>query len=606
MHSKTTAAFAAALAGLCLPIAAADIPVPGFIYPSSLQVGTTTRVIVGGNSMRGVNGAIFTGEGVRVTRVVQVPGFPRASGKTEVPWAREWFYDILAGDRSDRELPPEAVASDTDWYHCDWWEHLNQHDDLELQIICRFWLTPENYPQPTPALDQQVILDVEVDANAKTGCRELMVYNSSSISAPHPFFITKEPHIAEPFLVIPQGEDRKVRLPHVLHLPCNLPVQKPPVVMDGQAWPGEVDVFRLQLTKGVRYTFDMVARELLPYLGDAVPGFFNPVMQLFDPNGKEVGFEDGFHYLPDPILSCIAPVDGVYTLKIYDNLYRGRQDFVYTVRCFEDSPNGHSYTPQKRAFVCYPPPASHLPPQSGDGIELKTGTIDCPGRVIRHTFKVDEPSTLEFELFARRNGSPLDGRLRLYGPITPSTPPQTAPLLAQWDDLDKFLAGTIAQAICDPRGSWTFLNPGEYCIAVSDQEGNGGEDFSYTLAIGKRQPDFEIYSVNSSALLSGDDATLSIKVIPLNGFTGQIHIEGNDDFECDYVVYSDTKDPQPVTIKSKRTDWKGLKLTQFFASAEIGPKGKRITRRITPTDSAEQAFAYTHLVPQRAFFIYKP
>ena len=604
MH-KRLVPFLLAAAALCAGAALA-LPVPGYVYPCSLQVGTSTRIIVGGDHIRGVTGAFFTGDGVKVSRIVAVPGFPRASGKTEVPFAREWLYDILAGDRSKRELPPEATDPQTDWYHCSWWEHMDERDDLELQIICRFWHTPENYPQPTPALDQLVILDVDVDASATPGLRQLMVYDDSSISAPHPFFITKEPHVAEPSFVIPMDEQKKLSRPHILHIPPNLPVQKPPVVIDGQAWPGEVDEFRIQLTKGKRFTFEMIARELMPYQGDAVPGFFNPVMRLVDPKGKEIAYEDDFYYLPDPILSIIAPADGVYTLKIHDNLYRGRQDCVYIVRCYEDSLLGHSFTPQNRAFVCFPPPAAHVPPAAGDGVDVRTGVIDCPGRTIRHDFTVQEPITMNFELFARRAGSPLDGVIRLYGPLAPSQPVNSAPLLAEWDDVDKFLAGTIPQAIADPCGSWTFLKAGNYCVTVSDQYAAGSDYNSYSLCIAKRQPDFEIYADNSSMLLQGNTAKTKVRVIRHNGFTGELTLESNDDFECDYSISGEPGVPEEVVFTAKKNDWSGLKCTQFFASAVVGPDKKRIVRRVTPTDPAEQAFAYTHLVPQRTFYIFKP
>ena len=596
----------AALAGVVLCGSAAALPVPGYVYPCSSQVGTSNRIVVGGMFMRNVNGAVMSGDGVRVTRVVQVPSFPRASGKTQIPWARKWFYEILAGDRSDRELPPEATDEQTDWSPCDWWAHLNERDELELQIVCRFWHTPESYPQPTPALDQLVILDLDVDANAKPGMRELMVYDRSSISAPHPFLITREPHVVEPSFVIPTNDLRKLGLPHVLHIPPNLPVQTPPVVIDGQAWPGEVDEFRLKLRKGVRFTFETFARELMPYQGDAVPGFFNPVLRLYDPNGREVAFEDDFHYLPDPILSYIPTCDGVHTLKIHDNLYRGRQDNVYIVKCYEDSPDGHSFTPQNRAFVCFPPPAAHLPPPAGPDVDIRTGTIDCPGRVIRHDFQVSEPTTLSFELFARRTGSPLDGVIRLYGPLDPSEPIATAPLLAEWDDVDKFLAGTIPQAIIDPCGSWTFLKPASYSLTVSDRYGLGGDFHSYTLSISRHRPDFEVYAENSSFLVRGQSPSTNLRIVRHNGFSGEITVEGNDDFDCDYEPGVSNK-PGIVTFTPKRDDWTGLKTSQFFASAAVG-KGKKhvIRRRITPSDSAEQAFAYTHLVPQRAFFFYRP
>ena len=102
------AAAALAAAAVCA------VPKPGYYHPSSVQVGTTTRVIMGGDAVGDVRGAWVTGEGVTVKRIVPVPGFPRASGRTERPWMINWLYDLLDGklpkDKRHRELPPEALS----------------------------------------------------------------------------------------------------------------------------------------------------------------------------------------------------------------------------------------------------------------------------------------------------------------------------------------------------------------------------------------------------------------------------------------------------------------------------------------------------------------
>ena len=105
-----------AVAGLFAATALA-VPKPGYYHPSSVQVGTKTRVIMGGDLVGGVKGAWITGEGVKISRVVPVPGFPRAAGKTERPFVRNWLYDILEGKvkpTEHRKLPPEATLKETD------------------------------------------------------------------------------------------------------------------------------------------------------------------------------------------------------------------------------------------------------------------------------------------------------------------------------------------------------------------------------------------------------------------------------------------------------------------------------------------------------------
>jgi len=578
--------------------------VPGYFYPASVQAGEKTRVVTGGMGYGGISGVWVSGGGVKVTKITQVPGFPRAPGKTEIPWVREWFYEILSGTVEHREMPPESLTEDTDWQKNPWLCNLDEHtDDLEMQIIGRYLYTPEDYPQATPALDHLIILDVEVDPKAKPGCRMIYLYDGRDISAPHPFYVTAEPHLREPEFVIPPLKDRHAGLNTVLHYPTNLVAKSLPVAIDGQCWPSENDVFKVPLRKGRRVTFVMTARELLPYLGDAVPGWFNPVMRLTDANGQEIGYADDFSYLPDPVMSVVVPESGTYTLEIHDNLYRGRSDFVYTVRIYEDDMNGPGFTPQQRAFECYPPPVNHLPPKAGSGADLRTGKIDFPGRVVRHDFKIKEPKSLSFAVFARRCGSPLDPELRLYGPLDGKTPLSASPLLATWNDCGKFLCGSIAQALTDARGSWKFLEPGDYCVTVSDEPGDGGEDYTYTLAIEPLEPTFEVYATRSCFLMNGGVANFGVKVVRRNGFNGTIEIDGNEDFTSGDNIRPDV-DEMDVSVRGG-TDWKGMKYAQLFASAEIAP-GVRKTVRIVPGDPVEQAFAYTHYLPASAFGFFIP
>ena len=101
-----TAALAAAACGA---LGGATHIVPGYFYPASVQAGEKVRVVSGGMGYGGIRGAYISGDGVKVVKVTQVPGFPRSPGKTEIPWVREWFYEILAGNVEHRELLPEAL-----------------------------------------------------------------------------------------------------------------------------------------------------------------------------------------------------------------------------------------------------------------------------------------------------------------------------------------------------------------------------------------------------------------------------------------------------------------------------------------------------------------
>ncbi len=610
--------------GFCAAAALA-VPKPGYYHPSSVQVGTTTRVVMGGDVVGGVQGAWVTGEGVKVKRIVPVPGFPRAAGRSERPFVRDWLYDLLEKklppDKRHRELPEDALADETDWQECDWWFYLDALDDLELQMVARDLYTPERYPQDTPALNHLLILDVEVAPDAKPGRRDIFLWDNGSLSAPHPFFVTKEPHLVEPFFVFPK-RDNKIRLPHVLHIDPNFKPVPLPVHLDGQIWPGEVDKYMLRLEEGQQLVCSAIARELFPYLGDAVPGFFNPVLRLYDSRGKEVAFADDFYFLPDPVLMYKVPEDGFYQLQIHDNLYRGGPNFTYTVFCRDVKTDRPVYSPKERAFACYPQPAAFIPPKASSNLIVQTGTIDMPGRVNRHFFEIKQPGSWHFELYARRDGSPLDGLISLYGPMG-DLPLSVAPLLETWDDnpgrlyVEKNVGddehpiikkqmlyeGCIPQAECDPSGVYTIREPGRYCVTVTDQPGLGGEHYDYTLCISPAEPSFEVFALESACMVRGNSASFSACVLRKDGFEGDIAFDSTDDFEVNGGFSGDELETR-VHITFKK-GWEGVTNFVLTASGDL-PNGKTLQVRVTPTDPGEQAFAYSHLLPAQAFYFGRP
>ncbi len=103
------------------------------------------------------------------------------------------------------------------------------------------------------------------------------------------------------------------------------------MVLNGQIMPGEVTRFPLKLHGGQQLVITAQARHLIPYLADAVPGWCQAVMALYDAEGKELAYADDNSFDPDPSFYYQVPQDGDYVLAIRDALYRGREDFVYRI-----------------------------------------------------------------------------------------------------------------------------------------------------------------------------------------------------------------------------------------------------------------------------------
>ena len=95
--------------------------------------------------------------------------------------------------------------------------------------------------------------------------------------------------------------------------------------------PGDVDRYRFTAAQGQQLVAVVCARELMPYLADAVPGWFQAALTLYDAQGHEVAYGDDYRFHPDPVIHFKIPADGEYVIEIRDAIYRGREDFVYRV-----------------------------------------------------------------------------------------------------------------------------------------------------------------------------------------------------------------------------------------------------------------------------------
>lgn len=104
-----------------------------------------------------------------------------------------------------------------------------------------------------------------------------------------------------------------------------------PAVVNGQILPGEVDRYRFKARRGQKLVIAVSAQELIPFISDAVPGWFQATLSLYDAHGNELAYADDYRFAPDPIILSEIPADGEYVIEIKDSIYRGRNDFVYRI-----------------------------------------------------------------------------------------------------------------------------------------------------------------------------------------------------------------------------------------------------------------------------------
>ena len=552
-------------------------PYVGYIYPCGLQAGSTNRLVVGGQFLQKVHAGFVSGGGVKILDVEKVPNFQQPSG-SQFRYLAQWLDAIARGDPAAPPLPTDPRAHVDEWRSNRWWQVLGTLDAQKRSLVERALYVRRNALQMSPSLNQRLLVTVAVDADASPGARELRLFAQNGMSAPRPLLVTAAPH----------EEEVRYAPPH-RPLPPVPAVTKFPRVLDGQIMPGETDTWTLRLRKGRTITLRTVGRELQPYIGDAVPGFFNPALRLLDPSGTEVAFADDNFYHPDPVLVFTPPEDGDYRLEIHDLLYRGRADFVYAIVA---EVGEHPVDPRHAGL--WPNPVPQTPP----GVPCSTfaGVIDRAGALDEHVFNVREPGDYVFDLLARRAGSPLDARLSIFGPSGGQ------PVALFTDTTNHVFRGSIIQGECDPVGTCR-LAAGVYRLQVEDEAGKGGPEWSYVLRVYRPAPSFEVWTAKSSFAIRAWSRSSPMKVFVVRdgGFTGPVKLLETPAFRFDPPVIPAGTNVLKVALVSKRRAPYVVQEFQFEAAALIG--GHTQTVRIQPADEYNQAFAWDHLLPSATFVV---
>src|ERR1017187_5794194 len=200
----------------------------------------------------------------------------------------------------------------------------------------------------SPVLAETLTLRMAISPGALPGKRELRVASPQGLSNPLIFCVGQLPEVQEKeriSVIEPPNNTRNINQLQVSEPATDMAITLPATIngrikprlakpqgRPGQPFtPGETDRYRFQARQGQSLVIAASARELMPYLADAVPGWFQAVLTLYDAAGKEVAYNDDFRFHPDPVLHYVVPKDGEYTVEIKDALYRGREDFVYRI-----------------------------------------------------------------------------------------------------------------------------------------------------------------------------------------------------------------------------------------------------------------------------------
>jgi hypothetical protein len=164
----------------------------------------------------------------------------------------------------------------------------------------------------TPALAETVRLQVKLDPSAGIGEHELRLVTPNGVTNPIIFCTNDLPEFSKQPAKV---ESETAKAPKAVQK-AKAQIKMPgapeliatditlPTIINGQITPGGVDRYRLQATKGQHLVIAAGVRELIPYISDAVPGWFQAALGLYDASGKELTYADHYSFPsgPGPVL----------------------------------------------------------------------------------------------------------------------------------------------------------------------------------------------------------------------------------------------------------------------------------------------------------------
>ena len=439
-------------------------------------------------------------------------------------------------------------------------------------------------PQP---IRNKVWFDLTVPTNAVPGRYEIRVLDGRmNASRPNVFFVGELPEQLE----LEKAKagfkgPKKVRLVNNDVLGRAEPIAQFPSVINGKIGVGgDVDYYSFEAEAGETYIFDVQARRLIPFIADGVPGWFQAVMAIVDKKGHELAYCDDHRFEPDPKIKFTASESATYFLKLYDSIYRGRDDFIYRIYATKGS------VPQIDLDAA---PITEREPNQGFA---QAQRVSLPPALVKGVIGADEDQDfycfdgmkgedLVIEVRARANGSPLDSALALFD--------AEHKLIARNDDHNTDPSGLTTHD-ADSSLRLTLPETGTYFIYVSSAQHKGGATYNYQLMIRKPQPDFEL-QVTPSALRwhKGGAVKFQVKVCRKDGFNEDIHLKMlgfPDGVRMNpKIILSTTND---VTVSVKPPAGSPEKVNPSL----VGSAGD-LSHEALVGDRWMQAFIYWHFVP---------
>jgi hypothetical protein len=663
---------AAFLAVVVVASAQDKTPRIGYVYPAGGQRGATFEVTIAGKNLGDARGARFSGGGIQAAVVGEIPSMDSASGKMGQQIGELMQHEKNAETEMQIDAIKQKLTGMASQTHTERGESVTElrakltelmkgepdaatkKQIAEIQFKLSRHTGVLQRSRTYPLLAELVRLKVTLAPDAEPGPRELRLETPDGLSNPLTFCVGVLPEFREPepeITVAPRYGRAQASAPPQTETRITLPVvvngqiipHEPDAsfVVPDRFTPGDADRYRFEARKGQQLVCAVSARQLIPYLADAVPGWFQATLTLYDAKGNELAYTDDYRFHPDPVLFFKVPEDGEYIIEIADALSRGRPDFVYRIAIGElpfitglfplggrageqtgvdlsgwNLPAGKlTFDGRDKAQGVYPLSVrnSNLVPFAADNLPeclenepndtpptvptvtiptIINGRIGRPGDKDVFAFTGRAGQRLIAEVIARRLNSPLDSALKL-------TDAAGKRLAFNDDHTDK--ADGLHTHHADSLIDFTLPADGTYFLHLSGAQNEGGRDYTYRLAIHSPQPDFALRVVPSCInARAGQFVPVTIFALRQDGFDGEIALSLKDappGFSLAGGLLPAGQDQVRVTMLVPPNPAADPLRLSLQGRATIG--GQPVVRTAVPADDMTQAFAYKHLVPAR-------
>ncbi|MEI8196362.1 MAG: PPC domain-containing protein [Phycisphaerae bacterium] len=619
------------LGGAVLVLAQASVvyaqqntPRVGYVYPAGGQQGSTLELVVGGQRLDGVVEAHFSSPGVRA----KVLEFIKPLTQAQFSLLRDQFKELV--DKKVAALRQGPPAESQPATRPAW----TAEDEKKLAEIRKKLQNPPRR-QLNPAIAETVTLQVTIDPAAEVGRHEMRLITSLGVTNPIMFVVGQLPEVTAPRAgATPTGAPSATRNATDFALPATL---------NGQIMPGAVERYRFKARQGQQLVIAVSARALIPYISDAVPGWFQAAVTLTDAKGNELAFADHDRHQPDPVMHYVVPSDGEYVLEIRDSIYRGREDFVYRIAVGElpwitsiFPRGGQAGTVTKVQLAGWNLPASTMifdAKQQTPGVYslslTKAGVAsnsvpfaiddlpETPEREPNHRPNTAQPLTLPIIVNGRVDALGVADVFRFEGKAGDEI--VTEVMARRLDSpLDSVLTLTTAagnQIACnddhEDKGSGLNTHHADsylrvvlpatdtYYLSLADIQGKGGPAYGYRLRISLSRPDFELRVVPASiSIRGGSSVPLTVYALRRDGFAGEINLAlrgSANGFTLGGAKISAGQDQLKLTLKAPPMHLDDPVPLVLEGRATI--QGQSVVHAAVPAEDMMQAFLYRHLVP---------